>query len=446
MASVKIILWKHDKKKNGTFQLALRITKNRKTRYIFTGQDLFEKDWDATACKVKKSHPNSTRLNNLLFKKLSEAQATLLEVETSDKNLSTQQIKKMVRRKGNNTPFFEVACERIKNKHLAGTFSVAKSERSMLYNIKEFIDCPTTGSRQTVIDGIKERRKQRISEGRKGNYDFLEDLKTLSKSSSITFEDMNLAFIKKFKVFCTVYLEQGTRTISNQLIFIRTLYNLAIAEGMVTNKNYPFAGEKEQIRLGSGLKIGLTREEVERIEQAEFEQNSQLWHTRNVWLFSFYFAGIRISDVLQMKFSDFKNNRLFYMMNKNEKPVSLKIPTKAKAILEYYKPRKKAKLDYIFPYLDKVNLENKEDVFTKSRNATSLLNKYLRRIAKHCKIDKTLSNHIARHTFGNLAGDTIHPLMLQKLYRHSDLKTTIQYQSNFITKEADDALDSVVNF
>ena len=53
--------------------------------------------------------------------------------------------------------------------------------------------------------------------------------------------------------------------------------------------------------------------------------------------------------------------------------------------------------------------------------------------------------HIARHTFGNIAGDTIHPFM-KKLYRHSDLKTTLNYQANFIHKEADDALDSVVNF
>ena len=54
--------------------------------------------------------------------------------------------------------------------------------------------------------------------------------------------------------------------------------------------------------------------------------------------------------------------------------------------------------------------------------------------------------HIARHSFGNIAGDSVHPLMLQKLYRHSDLKTTINYQANFIHKEADEALDSVVNF
>ena len=90
--------------------------------------------------------------------------------------------------------------------------------------------------------------------------------------------------------------------------------------------------------------------------------------------------------------------------------------------------------------------KSKYDKFVKIRNATSLFDKYLKRIAKQCSIEKNLSNHIARHSFGNIAGDSISPHMLQKLYRHSDLKTTIGYQANFIHKEADDALDAVINF
>lgn len=66
-------------------------------------------------------------------------------------------------------------------------------------------------------------------------------------------------------------------------------------------------------------------------------------------------------------------------------------------------------------------------------------------MAKTSGIEKKLSNHMARHTFGNIAGDRIHPLMLQKLYRHSDLKTTLIYQANFIHKEADEALEKVLN-
>ncbi len=54
--------------------------------------------------------------------------------------------------------------------------------------------------------------------------------------------------------------------------------------------------------------------------------------------------------------------------------------------------------------------------------------------------------HIARHTFGNISGDKIPIQTLQKLYRHSSITTTINYQSNFTHREEDEALDKVINF
>ena len=425
--------------------MALRITKNRKTRYIFVGQDIFEKDWDASASRVKKSHPNSTRLNNLLLKKLSEAQATILDVETNEENLSTQQIQKKVKRSGSNVSFFQMASERIKNKHLKGTFSVAKAELSILHNLQEFINLSSFEPKQETIEAIKQRRKDRISLGRKNGSLLLDDLHTFAKNESLAFEEIDSAFINKYKTFCASFLGQKTRTITNQLIFIRTVYNTAIKENVVNPKYYPFAGEKEKIRIQSGNKIWLTKEEIQKIEALDLEKNTSIWHTKNVWLFSYYFAGVRISDVLALKWSNFVDGRLYYQMNKNEKPVSLKIPDKAKDILDHYKNKKNKKTDFMFPFLKGVNQADKEDIFKKSRNATSLFNKYLKRIADKCGIDKNLSNHIARHSFGNIAGDRINPLMLQKLYRHSNLKTTINYQANFIHKEADDALEKVLN-
>ena len=68
------------------------------------------------------------------------------------------------------------------------------------------------------------------------------------------------------------------------------------------------------------------------------------------------------------------------------------------------------------------------------------------RLKEYLEIDKKLSMHIARHSFGNIAGDTIPIQMLQKLYRHSPITTTINYQQNFMHKETDDALDKVIGF
>ena len=76
--------------------------------------------------------------------------------------------------------------------------------------------------------------------------------------------------------------------------------------------------------------------------------------------------------------------------------------------------------------------------------AVKKLDTYLDDVAKAAKINKPLTMHIARHTFGNISGDRIPLQMLQKLYRHSSITTTIGYQANFIHKDADAALEAVI--
>jgi site-specific recombinase XerD len=93
-----------------------------------------------------------------------------------------------------------------------------------------------------------------------------------------------------------------------------------------------------------------------------------------------------------------------------------------------------------------VNLKASKDVFRKINADTTMLNKYLARVAEKAKIKKKITMHIARHSFGNMSEDKIPIKMLQKLYRHSSITTTINYQANFMHKDADDALDSVINF
>jgi len=443
MAIIKIVLRKNMIRKDKTIPLAIRISENYKTNYKWLGQYVLEKDWDKDAGRVKKTHPNAKKLNNYLLKKLTEANDVYYD---SKDKITPKQVKLKLKGAGGSKSFFNVASDRIKSKYERDVFSVAKSELSILYNLEEFLNHNDSQEKELVIRGIKARRKIRVSKGRKGEHTFMDSIGHFKKNKSLKFQDINESFLDKYKDFCAVYLEQKTRTITNQLIFIRTLFNKAIKNGIVDSKFYPFGGEKEKIRIGSSHKIGLIVNEVEQIELLELEPNTSIWHTQNVWLFAFYFAGIRISDAIKLKWSDFKDGRLFYVMNKNEKPLSLKVSEKANAILEYYKKEKEDNNGFIFPFLKDVNESDTEDVFRKTRNATKLLNKYLKRIGSICDIDKNLSNHIARHSFGNIAGNKIHPRMLQKLYRHSDLKTTLIYQANFIHEEADDALEEVINF
>lgn len=264
--------------------------------------------------------------------------------------------------------------------------------------------------------------------------------------SDIAFSDITPSLLERFNSYAKITLKLNQRSAANQLVTIRSVFSQAIKDNVIDAKYYPFGRGKTKIKFPDSMKIGLTPEEVKQLEDVTLTDADHN-HARNLWLFSFYFAGIRISDVLRMRWSDFQNNRLHYAMGKNNKGGSLKIPDKAIKILKQYKQFQKNKDDLIFPELKGCDFENKFATQRTIAFKASAIDKCLRiHVVAAAKIEKKLTMHLARHTFGNISGDKIPIQMLQKLYRHSSITTTIGYQANFVHKDADDALDSVLTY
>lgn len=401
MASLKILLW--DKQnKEGLYPIVIRIIKDRKPSYIYVGHYISKSHWDEKNNKVKKSHPNSVRLNNLISQKLAEANSKLLDLEVQKTDTSSKAIKSGIKSKGD-ASFFQLAATFMDNLKQSGKYNRVVADEPRLKHFKEFLG-----------------------------------------GSDITFQEITVPLLNKFRAYLKGTRNVSERTIINHLILIRTVYNQAIAGNMVDSKHYPFGRDKIVIKFPDSVKIGLTPEEVKAIEDLELPIGSLPNHSRNVWLFSFYFAGMRVSDVLRLKRSDFQNDRMYYSMGKNAKAGSLKVPEKVLKILAQYEKNDK---DLVFP--DLLVVEDLTDSYLVQRKisyAVKMINTYLQDVAKAAKIEKPLTMHIARHTFGNISGDKIPVQMLQKLYRHSSITTTIGYQANFIHKDADDALSAVIGF
>jgi integrase/recombinase XerD len=406
MATIQITLRKK-KNKAGLFPLTIRITKDRKSTYLYTGQYIDDKYWDDIKQKVKKSHPNSTRLNNLLASKLVEANKSLLEIETTPKkSVQVGDIKQTLTNKHKSHSFYDFAenyfVELEKNKK----FSRINSEKPVLNRIKKH-----------------------------------------HHSKDLPFESITPLFLRGLITHLNNSDSVGERSIANTLIFIRTLYNRAIHQNLIPKETYPFgSGDgKIKIKIPQSLKIGLTADEIKAIENLYLSNHPKQHHTRNVFLFSFYLAGMRVADVLKMKWSNIKGDRIYYTMNKNKKILSLKISDKLQMILDEYKSQKTSD-NYIFPELKNTEENNPKEILRVTKTATKRLNRYLSQIAIKASISTKVSMHIARHSFGNISADKIPIQMLQKLYNHSNIQTTIQYQQNFISKDLDDAMDNVMNF
>lgn len=403
MSSVKVLL---HKKKPGqkTYPVAIRIIVKRDPKYIYVGPYVSENDWDDETQRVKDSHPSYKSYNNAILNKLTEADNLLIEVDVKKKDVSARQIKKQLKRNSKTISFSKLAEEYLENILEAQKFDIYRTDKSRIEKIKEFA------------------------------------------CGELYFQDITVPFLKKFIAYRKGTEENSNRTIMNYLILIRTLFNDAIEEGIVDKENYPFGKKKIQIKLPGSLKVGLNQSEVKKIEKLSYPEGSMIRHVQNVWLFCFYFAGMRIGDALFKRWPEFAGGRVNYIMNKNDKAVSFPIPEKAQKILEYYEKDKQYEEDYIFPDMRKADQDDPEDLARKKKNAIRLFNKYLKRIAKDAKVNKKLSNHISRHSFGECSGEKIPVQTLQILYKHEHLTTTINYQSNFISKNIDKALNSVVNF
>nr|MBK9653129.1 hypothetical protein [Bacteroidota bacterium] len=70
-----MILRKDKTNKAGEHPLYLRLIKGRKSKYISIGQYLKLEHWDDENKRVRKSHPNSQRLNNYIAQKFSRRKA-----------------------------------------------------------------------------------------------------------------------------------------------------------------------------------------------------------------------------------------------------------------------------------------------------------------------------------------------------------------------------------
>ncbi|HNP23434.1 MAG TPA: site-specific integrase [Panacibacter sp.] len=401
MASVKIVLRKKQNQ-DLTYPLAIRITKDRKSSFIYIGHSVKLSDWEPKEQRVKKSHPNSARLNNLILKKLAEANNSLLDLEVQKDSISSHAVKQKIKPSAGST-FFEQAKLYIANLKRSGKFNRVSAEQPRIKHFKEFL-----------------------------------------KGQDINFQDITVSLLNNFKAYLKGTRSISERTIVNHLIVIRSIFNQAIKGNVTDQKYYPFGSNKIKIKFPDSIKLGLTTDEVKVIEELDLDHTSYLHHARNMWLFSFYFAGMRVSDVLRLKWDDLQDNRLYYAMGKNLKAGSLRIPEKALKIVVQYQSAKD-ETGLIFPDLKTLqDLDDSYEVQRKIKSVVRRLNENLLTVAKAAKINKPLTMHISRHTFGNISGDKIPIQMLQKLYRHTSVTTTIGYQANFIHKDADEALDSVI--
>jgi len=248
MASVKIVLRKKPNK-DGTLPIAIRIIKDRKPSFIHIGHSIKIEDWDDKEKCVKKSYPNSARLNAFITQKLSEVKNGALDAEMKQSAVTARAIK-----------------NEIKPKVAALFFPQAQDYLNTLKALKKY--------NQYTAD------KPRI-----------EKFKEFLKGQDFSFSDITPGLLEKFVAFLKSYhlipinenvIERdelgrkkrrksekpmSDRTIANHLVAIRCVYSHARKNKVIKKEDSPFGSDDGvKIKIPETTKVGISPDDIYRLE------------------------------------------------------------------------------------------------------------------------------------------------------------------------------------
>lgn len=396
MASVTVVLKKNKPKLNGEFPLYLRIIKNRKTVFESIGINVPEALWDDVNKRVKGKYPNSARVNNTIAKKIAEVNDKVLELE--GKAGGVKQIKKELSQKvtGSFVDYFNDYIDELNKAKSAGNHRKSKSI------LKKFVDFL-------------------------GNKD-------------ITFDEFSFDFLKSYEKYLRTK-GNSTNTVHANLKVFRMLFNRAVNEDIIQPHNNPFL--KYKLKWDNVEKIFLTEDELLSFVKVSTAEGSAIKKHQDMFVFACYAGGIRISDLLQLKWENFDGESIHLFIYKTKNHLSIKLPIVALDILKKYKPKDLEKpVGYIFPILkNEDDLSNPDDLLQKISSATAHANKNLKSIAKSAKITKVVTFHSSRHTWATRALAKGMPIThVSKLMGHANLQVTMGY-AKIVNKDLDDAME-----
>lgn len=285
------------------------------------------------------------------------------------------------------------------------------------------------------------------------------------RMADITVADMTVELLTRFDNFLHKWeneREPGKllhpNTIEVQFNILRSLIHRAIEVGIMEASKDPFLVFK--YKGVKTIKEKLDDSEMERIINLELEEGSLIWHCQNYFLFSYYCAGIRAADLIQLRWGNVTGSgRLHYQMGKNHKERDLLLVDQAVEILRHYHREDAKATDYIFPLLsndaeyagyvtqadkDRMRPELRHKMYQDISSKNALINKYLKKIAGKAEIEKPLSMHISRHSFAHIAQEAgAESSAIKNILGHSNLATTERYMGSFDTSKTDETLRNV---
>jgi integrase/recombinase XerD len=396
MATIKVIIRPEKAKKNGEVPLYIRMTRDRKSKYISLRQSLLPRYWDGDRQRVRKSHPNSARLNAFIAEKRAEIEALSLDVEQGRAQIKQRGMREALEG-GSGECFFAFAEEVLQKMEREERFGTAGTYRSTLRCFGKWLD-----------------------------------------KSTLPFRDIDFSLARRYRDYLENERGNKPATVVVKFATLKSMLSHAREAGVVKRDFQPFTGLS--IRRDKSRKVIPSQDEMAAIEAVELKPGSNYEHVRNLYLFCANMAGLRFSDAITLRWAQVAGERLRWQTKKTNKQRLVYMPQKARDIISRYERPGQQRSDFIFPLLRGLETADLETLHLKCNHKNINCNATLRRICKLAGLERTFSFHTSRHYF---ATDSLRRGMrvevLQHLLTHSSLNQTMEY-AQIVNEDMDAAM------
>ncbi len=149
---------------------------------------------------------------------------------------------------------------------------------------------------------------------------------------------------------------------------------------------------------------------------------------RDIFLFSYYTAGINFKDIATLRWLDMENGRIYYQRHKTSKEMSCHLIPEALRIMERYGSPFYDDEDYIFPILDRQVHVTEQQIYNRVHKVLGHINSNLKRLSEMLGLKTPLTTYVARHTYATvLKRSGVNIAIISESLGHSDLATTQIY-------------------
>ena len=393
--TVTPVLRKSKKRDDGRAPVWIRITANRKSRFVSTGVQIAPEYWNDTKKAVRKTHELASAYNAKIRRVRLQAEEAALESE------SAEAVKTQITSSGGSfTAYFESYISRLR-------------KRDQYWQRKKF---------STTLNKLQATLGEEIS-----------------------WSDLTPASLRKLERHCLDERGNNPNTTRKELSRVRRVVNQAVKEQLLDAGNDPF----QVYELPKGVQTErrrLSMEDMQALQDLDLTPGSDLLRDRDAFMFAFYGGGVRFGDVCRLRPEMVAGGRLRYRMMKTEKPVSVRLPDPAHDIVARWSNNDET--PYLFPYLDEG--DERDPVHLRKRISVwnQMANRSLKELAAKAEIENPddVTFHVSRHSFADLARKSSGDLYaVSKALGHSNLKITERYLSSFDQDAVDSLTDSMWN-